>query len=94
MIQSESGLVRYIISLLCKPNGLFSHGFVNPVEDAGDWYCAMVVEDSHRDTIWSLAVAPGSGRIVSSSADKSIAILRNFTIMERREMFPDQSNCS
>jgi len=63
-------------------------------EDAGDWYCAMVVEDSHRDTIWSLAVAPGSGRMVSSSADKSIAILRNFTIMERREMFPDQSNCS
>jgi WD40 repeat protein len=63
-------------------------------EDAGDWYCAMVIKDIHSDTIWSLAVAPGSGRIISASADGSIAIMKSFTIAERREMFPEQSNCS
>ncbi|CAJ1943184.1 unnamed protein product [Cylindrotheca closterium] len=63
-------------------------------EDSGDWYCALVIEGIHADTIWSLAVAPGSGRMVSSSADGSIAIMKNFTILERREMFPDQSSCS
>eukprot|EP00980_Cylindrotheca_fusiformis_P024266 scaffold11689_cov131-Cylindrotheca_fusiformis.AAC.3 len=63
-------------------------------EDAGDWYCAAVLEDIHSDTIWSLAVAPGSGRIISASADGCIAILKNYTIGERRVLFPDQSNCS
>jgi hypothetical protein len=77
---------------------LLSAGYDDTVrvwaEDTGDWYCAMVIEDIHSDTIWSLAVAPGSGRIISASADGSIAIMKNYTIAERREMFPEQSNSS
>lgn len=61
-------------------------------EDAGDWYCAMVIEEIHSDTIWTLAVSPGSGRIISASADGSIAILRNYTIAERRKLFPNDKS--
>lgn len=77
---------------------LLSAGYDDTVrvwaEDAGDWYCAMVIEDIHADTIWSLAVAPGSGRIISASADGSIAIMKNYTVAERREMFPEQSTAT
>jgi WD40 repeat protein len=58
-------------------------------EDDGDWYCACSIQDVHRDTIWSLAVAPGGGRLVSGSADGSLAILKSYTPTERKEKFPD-----
>jgi WD40 repeat protein len=61
-------------------------------EDTGDWYCAMSISDVHSDTIWSLAVAPGSGRLVSSSADGSLAILKCYTVREKKEKFPDQAS--
>ena len=60
-------------------------------EDAGDWYCAMSIPGVHSDTIWSLAVAPGSLRLVSSSGDGSIAILKAYTVREKKEKFPSES---
>eukprot|EP00536_Pseudo-nitzschia_multiseries_P006022 jgi/Psemu1/255025/estExt_Genewise1Plus.C_1240028 len=61
-------------------------------EDDGDWYCAVSIADVHTDTIWSLAVAPGGGRLVSASADGSLAVLKCYTESERRERFPDEDN--
>jgi len=58
-------------------------------EDAGDWYCAFSIQDIHKDAVWSLAVAPGGGRIVSASADGSMAIIKSYMPAERREQFPD-----
>jgi WD40 repeat protein len=58
-------------------------------EDAGDWYCAYSIQDVHKDTICSLALSPGGGRLVSASADGSLAILKSYTPSERKEMFPD-----
>ena len=61
-------------------------------EDAGDWYCAFSIQDVHKDTIWSLAVAPGGGRVVSASADGSLAILKSYTPAERKERFPEDND--
>lgn len=55
-------------------------------EDAGDWYCAMSLNDIHSDTIWGLTVAPGGGRLVSASADGSLAICKGYSAKERQEM--------
>ena len=59
-------------------------------EDSGDWYCALSIKDVHKDTIWCLAVSPGSGRLLSASADGSIAIFKSYTETERKEMFEDE----
>jgi WD40 repeat protein len=61
-------------------------------EDDGDWYCAYSITDVHKDTIWSLAIAPGGGRLVSASADGSLAFLKNYTPKERKERFPDEKD--
>jgi len=61
-------------------------------EDAGDWYCAFSIQDIHKDTIWTVAVAPGGGRVVSASADGSLAIIKSFTPAERKEHFPDDDD--
>jgi WD40 repeat protein len=61
-------------------------------EDAGDWYCAFSIQDIHKDTVWSLAVAPGGGRLVSASADGSLAIIKSYTPAERKEHFPDDGD--
>ena len=61
-------------------------------EDAGDWYCAFSIQDIHKDTVWSLAVAPGGGRVVSASADGSLAIIKSYTPAERKERFPDDKD--
>ncbi|MGK3738129.1 MAG: WD40 repeat protein [Bacillariaceae sp.] len=58
-------------------------------EDAGDWYCAFSIQDVQTDTIWSLAVAPGGGRVISASADGSLAIFKSYTPAERKELFPE-----
>jgi len=58
-------------------------------EDAGDWYCAYSIQDIHKDTIWSLALSPGGGRLVTASADGSLAILKSYTPTERKELFPE-----
>ena len=55
-------------------------------EDAGEWYCAMSLDSLHSDTIWSLAVAPGGGRLMSASADGSLAVCKGYTAAERKEM--------
>lgn len=55
-------------------------------EDAGDWYCAMSLDKIHADTIWGLAVSPSGGRLVSASADGSLAICKAYTAAERKEM--------
>jgi cytosolic iron-sulfur protein assembly protein CIAO1 len=49
-------------------------------EDAGDWYCALFLHESH--TIWSLALAPGSIRLISGSADGSCGIYKLYTAQE------------
>ena len=58
-------------------------------EDAGDWYCAFSIGDVHKDTIWSLSLSPGGGRMISASGDGSLAILKSYTPKERKEQFPD-----
>ncbi|KAG7344551.1 WD40 repeat-containing protein [Nitzschia inconspicua] len=58
-------------------------------EDAGDWYCAASIPDVHQDTIWSLALSPGGGRLVTASSDGSLGILKSYTPKERTEKFPD-----
>mmetsp|Transcript_17425 Transcript_17425/g.35773 ORF Transcript_17425/g.35773 Transcript_17425/m.35773 type:complete len:440 (+) Transcript_17425:72-1391(+) len=61
-------------------------------EDDGDWYCAFSIQGVHTDTIWSLAIAPGGGRLVSASADGSLAILKCYTQAERRERLPNDDD--
>ncbi len=64
-------------------------------EDAGDWYCAASISGVHSSTIWSLALAPSGARLVSGSADASLAIYKAYTIAEKKRLFPedkDQSN--
>jgi WD40 repeat protein len=61
-------------------------------EDAGDWYCASSIKDVHSDTIWSLTVSPGGGRLMSASADGSISVLKSYTAAERKELFPDEDS--
>lgn len=70
----------------------FSSYFKNKAEDDGDWYCACSIQDVHTDTIWSIAVAPGGGRVISASADGSLAIYKSYTPAERKELFPDDDN--
>ena len=57
-------------------------------EDAGDWYCAATLK-AHSSTIWSVAAAPGGVRIVSGSADCSLAIWKLYTAAEKKQLFPD-----
>ena len=61
-------------------------------EDAGDWYCAASITGVHTSTIWSLTVAPGGGRIISSSGDGSIGILKCYSAAEKQKRFPDEEN--
>jgi WD40 repeat protein len=61
-------------------------------EDSGDWYCAMSIQGVHTDTIWSIALAPGGGRLLSGSADGSIAIYKCYTATEKKKMFPEESS--
>jgi WD40 repeat protein len=51
-------------------------------EDAGDWYCAVVLTEAH--TLWSLALSPGATRLVSGSANASIGIYKCYTAQERK----------
>lgn len=55
-------------------------------EDAGDWYCALSLDNIHTDTIWSLAVSPSGARVVSAAADGSMAILKGYTAGERKQL--------
>lgn len=55
-------------------------------EDAGDWYCAMNLDNIHSDTIWSITAAPGGGRLVSASADGSLAICKGFSKADRERV--------
>lgn len=56
-------------------------------EDAGDWYCALTVSGVHSSTIWSIGMAAAGGvRMVSGSADQSLAICRSYTASEKKEM--------
>jgi len=60
-------------------------------EDAGDWYSAGSLTDLHSDTIWSVSVAPGSGRVLSASGDGSLSILKHYTKAEKKKLFPDEA---
>lgn len=62
-------------------------------EEAGEWYCAASIVNVHNSTIWSLSISPGGGRLVTASADGSLAILKNYSIEEKRKWFPDEG-CS
>ena len=61
------------------------------IDDAGDWYCASTIKDIHSDTVWCLTLSPGGGRLVSGSADGSIAICKNYTEQEKKELFPEEA---
>jgi cytosolic iron-sulfur protein assembly protein CIAO1 len=63
-------------------------------EDGGDWYCAASIAGVHSTTIWSIAIAPGGGRIISASADGSLAIYKCYTAAEKKTMFPDEDKNS
>lgn len=52
-------------------------------EDAGDWYCAATLAGVHTSTVWTIALAPGGVRMVSGSADESIAVWRCRTGSEK-----------
>lgn len=58
-------------------------------EDAGDWYCAASIPDVHNSTVWSLALSPSGGRMISGSADGSLAIYKCYTNAEKKSLFPD-----
>lgn len=77
---------------------LISGGYDDTVriwaEDGGDWYCAMTLNNIHSDTIWSLTVAPGGGRFVSSSADGSLVIFKGYTATEHQQMTNSESEAS
>ena len=73
---------------------LFSAGYDNVIkvwaEDSGDWYCARTLSGIHTDTIWSIAVSPGGGRMVSASADGSLSILKSYSPEEKQRLLPDE----
>jgi len=54
-------------------------------EDAGDWFCAAVVDAVHSSTIWTLTVAPSGARFVSGSADGSLAIYKCYSAEELKK---------
>ena len=58
-------------------------------EEAGDWYCAATIADVHTSTIWSLALSPSSRRLISASADGSLAIYKCYSSEERKKMSKD-----
>jgi WD40 repeat protein len=58
-------------------------------EDAGDWYLAASLSHVHSSTIWSLAVSPSGTRLVSGSADGSLAIYKCYSSTERKDRFPN-----
>eukprot|EP00978_Attheya_sp_CCMP212_P005737 scaffold12852_cov49-Attheya_sp.AAC.4 len=61
-------------------------------EDGGDWYCAATLDSAvHTDTIWALALAPGGVRLVSGSADHSLAVWKCYTPSEAAQLFPDET---
>lgn len=55
-------------------------------EEAGDWYCAATISGVHSDTIWSITLSPSAGRLVSGSADGSIAIFKCYTSQEKKSL--------
>jgi WD40 repeat protein len=59
-------------------------------EDSGDWYCAASISGVHSGTIWTLAVAPSSTRIVSGSDDCKMAIYKCYTAAEKAKFFPNE----
>jgi len=61
-------------------------------EDAGDWYCALTLEGIHTSTIWTIALSPGGVRMVSGSADKSLAVWRCYTASEKKEQQDSESD--
>lgn len=62
-------------------------------EDGGDWYCATTLS-THTSTVWSIATAPGGGRLVSGSDDGSLAIFKHYTASEKEALFPGEEGGS
>ena len=60
-------------------SGSYDHTIRIWAEDAGDWFCAAVLDAVHDATVWSLAVAPSGRRFLSASADQSLAIHRCYS---------------
>jgi len=61
-------------------------------EDAGDWYCAASISGVHSSTIWSLALSPSGGRMISGSAEGMLAIYKCYSAAEKKKLFPDESH--
>lgn len=60
-------------------------------EEAGDWYCAATIAGVHSNTIWSVTLAPSAGRLVSASADGSLAIFKCYTAKEKKELLANDN---
>jgi len=59
-------------------------------EDAGDWYCAHTLSTGvHSSTIWTIAVSPGGIKMISGSADQSLAIWKCWTASEKQNHYND-----
>ena len=61
-------------------------------EEDGEWYCAMTMNNVHTSTIWSLALSSSGVRMVSASADCSLAIWKFYTINEKRQMMKERES--
>jgi|EP00979_Chaetoceros_neogracilis_P003588 WD40 repeat protein len=95
VLQSHSGDVKSVV--FAPSHGQFGDGdeillsasYDDTIrcwaEDAGDWYCALTLESVHTSSIWTIAMSPGGVRMVSGSADKSIAVWRCYTASEKKE---------
>mmetsp|Transcript_14479 Transcript_14479/g.17608 ORF Transcript_14479/g.17608 Transcript_14479/m.17608 type:complete len:475 (+) Transcript_14479:169-1593(+) len=61
-------------------------------EDDGEWYCALTLANVHTSTIWTIALSPSGVRMVSGSADCSLAVWRFYTSNEKQMMLSNNQD--
>mmetsp|Transcript_35918 Transcript_35918/g.54607 ORF Transcript_35918/g.54607 Transcript_35918/m.54607 type:complete len:255 (-) Transcript_35918:211-975(-) len=78
---------------------LFSSSYDNTIklwaeDDDGEWFCAATLSDNvHSSTIWSISATPSGVRLLSASADCTIAIWKFYTPMEWNTIQQQQDGC-
>ena len=73
-------------------SGSYDHTVRVWAEEAGDWFCAAVVDQVHVSTVWTIAVAPSGTRFVSGSADGSLAICKCYSAEELQQQQQQQQH--
>ena len=61
-------------------------------EDAGEWYCAITLSNVHDSTIWSIALSSNGLRMISASADGTLALWNCFSAAERKRLYPRENS--